>query len=92
MGGGAVLDGPLTDAIKGYDAAAMGVTAWWQLYWYENLSRETPNPQDRYVLRPVPDTPAVGFRERIHLLLLRSEAGATIEGSRHDGAERGGAG
>jgi len=30
------------DAMKGFDAAAMGVTAWWQLYWYENLKR---NPE-----------------------------------------------
>ena len=28
------------DAINGYDAAAMGVTAWWELYWYENLKQD----------------------------------------------------
>jgi hypothetical protein len=28
------------DPMEGYDAAAMGVTAWWQLYWYENLKRD----------------------------------------------------
>ena len=28
------------DPIEGYDAAAMGVTAWWQLYWYENLRQD----------------------------------------------------
>jgi hypothetical protein len=28
------------DPLDGYDAAAMGVTAWWQLYWYENLKRD----------------------------------------------------
>lgn len=28
------------DPLNGFDAAAMGVTAWWQLYWYENLKRD----------------------------------------------------
>jgi hypothetical protein len=28
------------DRYTGYDAAAMGVTSWWQLYWYENYGRD----------------------------------------------------
>ena len=28
------------DAYEGYDAAAMGTSSWWRLYWYENLGRD----------------------------------------------------
>jgi len=40
--------GRAADPYHGYDTAAMGVTAWWYLYWYEQLV-ETPRMYDRIV-------------------------------------------
>ncbi len=37
------------DPFAGYDAAAMGVTAWWQLYWLENLKKDQAEIRERVI-------------------------------------------